>query len=529
MKNPFMKRIILLIIIVLFFTQCTSVKKQNAYLDKFISVEKLKMDIDFTYKKLQQLHPNLYGYIDKSVLDFKFDSLKQTISQPLKPLDFYKKLSPIVAAVKQGHTHIYGPTKLFTKKETKTLVKKGKGPLSQFEFNFSDNKLFIIKNKSENKSIQPGTEVVAVNHIIPKDLISTYNKFYTSDGYNTTLKKTQSGKRFSTFFTTENGIQDSLQYQFKFNDSIKDITIRRQKPDTSKKEQQKNNLNKVKPKLTETEKLALKALKRRKKINGYNKDNQNYFRNLDFIKKDSSIAVMKIRGFKNGNYKPFYKQSFKMLNNLHTQTLILDLRDNGGGRLTEIVHLYSYLSDSTFVFLHKSEVVSRASLFKGAYWHGGSLPVKALKVLFSPVAYSYLLCTVQKAEDGKNYYATETRMHKVNKNAFKGKVYVLINGGSFSASSIISSNLKGSNRATFVGEETGGSFNGTVAGFMPVLQLPNSNLKIRIGIMEIKPYYSTTIKGHGIFPDKEITPTLEDILTAKDPELNWILEDIKKQ
>jgi hypothetical protein len=29
------------------------------------------------------------------------------------------------------------------------------------------------------------------------------------------------------------------------------------------------------------------------------------------------------------------------------------------------------------------------------------------------------------------------------------------------------------------------SFNGTVAGFMPVLELPNSELKIRIGLMMI--------------------------------------------
>jgi C-terminal processing protease CtpA/Prc len=43
----------------------------------------------------------------------------------------------------------------------------------------------------------------------------------------------------------------------------------------------------------------------------------------------------------------------------------------------------------------------------------------------------------------------------------KEKIYVMINGGSFSASSLISSNLK-TPKVTFVGEETGGAFNGTV-------------------------------------------------------------------
>ena len=134
---------------------------------------------------------------------------------------------------------------------------------------------------------------------------------------------------------------------------------------------------------------------------------------------------------------------------------------------------------------------------------------------------------MHKESDGKKYYATHTRPHKVNPHAFKGKIYVLINGGSFSASSLISSNLKSSKRVTFVGEETGGAFNGTVAGFMPVLELPHSELKIRIGIMAMVPHHKTEIIGRGIFPDKEITPSLEDRLQGNDPELNWILSNSK--
>jgi hypothetical protein len=69
-----------------------------------------------------------------------------------------------------------------------------------------------------------------------------------------------------------------------------------------------------------------------------------------------------------------------------------------------------------------------------------------------------------------------------------------------------------------VGEETGGAFNGTVAGFMPVVELPHSELKI-IGLMMMAPHHKT---GRGIFPDKEIIPTLEDRLKGNDPELSWI-------
>jgi hypothetical protein len=62
---------------------------------------------------------------------------------------------------------------------------------------------------------------------------------------------------------------------------------------------------------------------------------------------------------------------------------------------------------------------------------------------------------------------------------------------------------------------------------MPVVELPHSELKIRIGLMMMAPHHKTEIKGRGIFPDKEIIPTLEDRLKGNDPELSWILKDIK--
>jgi C-terminal processing protease CtpA/Prc len=517
-----MKKIFLFVFIVFLFVQCSSVKKHNAHLTTLIPVDQLKSDADFTYMKLQKLHPKLYWYISKAALDFKFDSLKSTITEPSTPLAFYKKLSPVVAAVRQGHTYLYPATKQMTNRETKTLIKKGTGPFSQFDFDFFNNKLYVVKNKSYDKSIKPGSEVIAVNGIKPLDLIQEYNNYSSSDGYNTTLKTATSAKRFTSYFTVQNGLKDSLIYTLKYNDSIQLITIRRHKEDTTEKQQ-----SITKHIVTALDRAKSRATRRKKRVNGYNTDLKNYNRNLQFTEKDSSVAIMKIRSFNKGDFRPFYKESFREIEHYKSNTLILDLRDNGGGRLNEIVTLYSYLSDSTFVFLDKSEVVSKSSLMEGAYFNGGSFGIKILKAIYAPLLYSYLLLTVHKDDTGKSWYATHTRQHKVNTNAFKGKIYVLINGGSFSASSIISSNLKSSKRVTFVGEETGGAFNGTVAGFMPVIKLPNSKLKIRIGLMLMTPHHKTEIKGRGIFPDITITPTLKDQIEEQDPELDWVLKDIK--
>jgi C-terminal processing protease CtpA/Prc len=492
----------------------------------------MKQDVDFTYKKLQQLHPNLYGYIDKAALDHKFDSLKKTITSPLKPLGFYKKLSPLVAAVRQGHSQVYTPTKQFTKKESKALTKKGTGPISQFDLDVIDNKLYVIKNKSENQSIQAGAEIISMNNIRPSELITEYDSYFSSDGFNTTYKSAVASRKMASYFTYEKGITDSIQYQFKFEDSITTTTIARKAPENPKKDTLIEKTTQIKQVLTqaqkEAQKKALKALKRKKRINGYNKDTQNFSRNFNFAAKDSSVALMKIRGFKNKSYKSFYKESFQQLHDSKTKTLILDLRSNGGGRLAEIAELYSYLADSSFVFLDKSEVVSRASLLRGSYFESNSLPEKMIKIIFAPLAYAYALLEVRKEDDGKYFIQSFTKVKEPKATAFKGKIYVLINGGSFSASSIISSNLKGSGRATFVGQETGGDYNGTVAGFIPEIKLPNSQLTVRIGVMNVVPYHKTPAIGHGIYPDQEIVPTLQDKIEGKDPELQWIVNEINK-
>jgi len=79
------------------FASCTSVKKYNEQRLNIIPPDKLRHDVDFAYKKLQEMHPNLNWYISKKELDFKFDSLKSSINKPLTPTQFYFKLQPVIA------------------------------------------------------------------------------------------------------------------------------------------------------------------------------------------------------------------------------------------------------------------------------------------------------------------------------------------------------------------------------------------------------------------------------------------------
>lgn len=523
-----MKHLLIIFVSLFLSIGCTSIKEHNSQLNQTISIQKLKKDVDFAYLKLKKLHPDLYWYINKEQLDFKFDSLKTTINKPITSHEFFTKITPIINEIRQGHLGIFPNAKMWSKKETKELLKKGMGPLSQFDFMLFEDKLYVANNKSIDSTIALGSEIMSIDSVSAEKLVKKYRKLITSDGYNTTFYNHQLPKKFSSFYVAEYGIKDSLLYQFKCNDSVKNVWITRKKIAEIKKTEKDS----VAKKMTKAEKkknlIANKSKRRQQSINGYDATSKEYQRALNFIEKDSSVALLKIKSFSIGHYEPFYKEAFKRIKENKSKYLILDLRDNPGGRLSEINYIYSFVADSAIAFADKSEVVSKTSFLKRDYF-GGNIATKALQTIAYPLYVGFIYFKVKKEGDKFFYTTSEHKIKPLDENRFKGKMYVLVDGGSFSASSILSSNLKGSKRATFVGEETGGAFNGTVAGQMPIIELPNSKIKMRVGLMKIAAHYKTDEKGHGIRPDIEIVPNLEDKIKGNDPEMKWILEHIKEE
>lgn len=528
-----MKKFLLLFVLFVFLISCKSVEKHNLLITKLHPVEDLHEDIDKLYKQLNDNHPKLYQYISKVDLDFKFDSLKKTINNPITSRQLYKKLAPVVANIKQGHVAVGSVNKWFTKKERKDLKKKKLG-FYDLDFEYLENILFVKRTFGKD-TLLVGAEVVTINGEEASDLIETYKTRFASDGYNTTLYNRYVGKSFSRFYYKDKGFLDSLQVTFKNKDSVFIKQFKR----VNEEEKPKNDSVKSKKieriKLTKLEKKESKLVKKQKRKDhkryGFISKSKEYTRNLNFIGSDSTVAYMKIRGFSNGNYKKFYKESFNQFASLKTENLILDLRDNGGGRISEINYLYSFLTDENYVFIAPIEVNTRLPLSKSLASSGNSAFIKVLGVLtyIDPFSLGYQYLSTKKV-DGKLYYKMSYNKSKKPKKAnYKGKIYVLINGNSFSASSLISTHLKANKRATFVGEETGGAYNGCVAGLYRIYKLPNTELNIRMGLMQIEAPQKQTPDGYGIKPDVVISPNLADRKLDIDTELEWILEDIHKQ
>ncbi len=81
--------------------------------------------------------------------------------------------------------------------------------------------------------------------------------------------------------------------------------------------------------------------------------------------------------------------------------------------------------------------------------------------------------------------------------------------------------------ATIIGSETGGYRKGTNGGQLFFLWLPHS--KIEIDIPLIGYYPLTEQSDRGLLPDILVTPTLEDLLSKKDKELEKALAIINRK
>ena len=79
--------------------------------------------------------------------------------------------------------------------------------------------------------------------------------------------------------------------------------------------------------------------------------------------------------------------------------------------------------------------------------------------------------------------------------------------------------LKSLGRATLVGEKTGGSPNGTTAGVILTLALPNSGIRTRIPQFRYFNNVDGFKDGYGAQPDIAAPLTAEAFLADRDPSM----------
>lgn len=391
----------------------------------------------------------------------------------------------LFSRIKDGHLYV-GPS---------PAVKKQIGQSKFFpaKLYFQDSVVYV--SASNDPSLPVGSEVTYINgkamYSIKKELLD----YIVSDGNIKTKKNYVLDNYFHLYYRLIFGEQE--QFRVAYKDSLGKTGIMR--PIAALHER---DFPKIKENV-DTGKLLQLSFKNQTAI---------------FTIKTFDKAELNDR---KENFPTFLERSFAEIKQRKCKNLVLDLRGNGGGRDLYGSLLYSYLIRRTSAY------------YKDLYASTTDLPFKKFSDSVSSYNNLNKSMLVRASRHGVQGYRLKKKAHpnlkkiKPKKNHFKGQVWVLTNGLSFSTTSEFCSVMKRHNRARFVGEETGGAYEGN-SGMTFMWVLPNTGIPISFGLIEYdlgEPANNSMI-GRGVIPDYTVKPTIKQLLSGEDVEMEFVLKKI---
>ena len=198
--------------------------------------------------------------------------------------------------------------------------------------------------------------------------------------------------------------------------------------------------------------------------------------------------------------------------------LIIDVRSNGGGSVTNSTFISRFLADHRFKIADSLYAITRKSKY-GRYIQNDFWNRLFMRFL-----------TKRKADGNYHFGYFERHFFKPKKhNHFDGKTYILTGGNSFSATTLFVSSIIKQENVVVVGEETGGGAYGNTAWLIPDVTLPETGVRFRLPLFRLVVDKNIPKTGRGVQPEVEAKPSVHAIRQGADFKLDKVMELIKEE
>ena len=448
-------------------------------------------DFDLMRKALEEAHSGLYRYSPKAEMDRMFDAERAKLNRPLTKAEFMAVLIETLAQIRCGHTGLTPDEEM-----QKELAGTRMFPL---RIMVEGRRLIVQSNDTpDDRTIRPGMEIIEINGRKPADILNRILPKLAADGDIETGKRMRLQRSFG-------------QNYWLFVEKTEDFTVRaRDAAGTT-----------VTSKL-----LGVEDSDRKKNLthNPMNADLQASIGKFEWwssenlavrFLKDPDIAEIRIGGFGGSKYPQWMEDTFRTLREKRTRALIIDLRGNGGGADMYGAMLVSYLTDKPFRYFDHIDVKTINPSFKEhSDWRGNEGRLRE-GMTVNPAG-GFLVTA--KLHPG-------VAEQPPGKYPFLGKVFVLIDGATFSTAADFCAVAHHLKRATFIGEETGGAYYGNNSGMQTIVTLPNSKMRVRVPMYE----YWNAVPGYdgkrrGTRPDHVVETKVANLLRGVDEQLEFALK-----
>ncbi len=474
---------------------------------KILAPKEMREDLNIYKQILVETHPGLFRYLTELEFYQIMEDIQSQIEKPLQFYEFYRLLAGLTAEIRCAHTT------LFPKKDVLNYIMESCNLFPFFVYPV-DDKIYVLFNGTEDTRIKPGYELISINKKEIPEIKKIIKRYAFRDGYgNSVLRRFLRGGYFSMYYYFF--IEQPPQFNIVFKDLDGDI-IQYQIAGQPYKITEKNYVaNPVNSEM----------------MSFYNKKNKNW--GFQFLDELPSTALLHLysfggKGINNEEkaqkaIQDFLNKAMKKIERKNVTNLIVDLRSNNGGWDVQGKELFSYLmkSDIATDYYRDQFAVTQDSEF---------LKYSDLSPEDLERAETFLI----PQEDGTFKLDPEGNItlkpQEPKKKRFNGNLYILVDEQCASACAEFVAVAKSNEIGILVGNDSGGAYEGGNGSTFINYQLPNSGISSNTPLVK----YEMAVKpaaeiGMGTIPDYTILPNLEDILSGRDAQKEFVYQLIRER
>ncbi len=447
--------------------------------------EQLIADLRLAHQIFDADDAGMYRYVSRAELDLVWKKAEAKLSKPMDSFGFYRVLRPVICAQKCGHSGVSLPETDFD------AITKNPTLLPLF-VKVLPTGTFVYRDLSRGTPNYDGSRILSINQVSVAHIVKTMRAAAPIDGNSPDGKRERiSGQSFSLYLRALIGLEAPFSVE----------VIR-----------PGNHRETVELDGVDLDTFHTRAVDSKAEPDG---ETPAAFHLLN----DGKIGLLKIQGFfdKEGGEptEKIFETAFKQLAEKKSKSLIIDVRDNGGGEDSLGRQLLSYFESKPFKYY--DHLILNSTFLKSSSITGN----------YQRPPDNFLT----RRADGKYEISGHPNwgiMQPLQPH-FAGKVYILTNGLSFSTTCEFLSHIKSERLATLIGEDTGGNYYGNTSGLTTTVPLPNTKLRLRVPSVAywitVDPRYPA---DSPIRPDIRIVPTIQDLVSGKDAVMEKALQLARK-
>lgn len=443
----------------------------------------LRADLDLLRRAITESHSGVYRYRSREQIDAAFAAAARRLTAPMDAFGFFRVVAPVIAAIKDGHTRVSLPQAIDTR------FRAG-APLLPLRVHVAGNRLYVrgdLRDGGEGGLPLAGREILSIDGRSARRIVADLTGILEGDG---SIPSSRAARLRSLRF--------NLLYGILYGPTASYRLALRGLPPMRMQGRPYDALTAAWQRLATAESERPPA-------------------ELSFVDR-GTVATLTIRSF--GGFAdtartrplgPFIQESFAEMARRNSRALIIDLRGNGGGEDDLGRILLQHLIDHPFTYYHGLFLNGRDISFAP---HVDRWPGPAPEEM------------VQTDNEGRLRLVRHPNLgqHQPAEHRFGGRIFILMDGGSFSTTAEFLSLAHHYRLATFIGEEAGGGYYGNTSGFVPILTLPNSGLRVAIPLLR----YELAVSGfspadRGVPPDRLVVPEIGDLAAGRDRAMELAL------